>query len=99
METNVASGDQTDRTIKLRASLPPKGESIKNKVPSIPLTTEECPTVWRKTDMVIPTFVIAHRLEATVMDVTGKVSNKIQEERKIFDPRVEKSLIMAHAGL
>ena len=78
MRTNVASGDQTDRMIKVRASLPSKGESIKNKVPSIPLKTEVCPTVWRKTDMVIPTFVIARGLESIVMDVTGEVSNKIQ---------------------
>ena len=98
MRTNVASGDQTDRMIKVRASLPSKGESIKNKVPSIPLKTEVCPTVWRKTDMVIPTFVIARGLETIVMDVTGEVSNKIQGERKIFDPQVEKSFIMAHAG-
>ena len=98
MRTNVASGDQTDRMIKVRASLPSKGESIKNKVPSIPLKTEVCPTVWRKTDMVIPTFVIARGLETIVMDVTGEVSNKIQGERKIFDPEVEKSFIMAHAG-
>ena len=98
MRTNVASGDQTDRMIKVRASLPSKGESIKNKVPSIPLKTEVRPTVWRKTDMVIPTFVIARGLETIVMDVTGEVSNKIQGERKIFDPQVEKSFIMAHVG-
>ena len=97
-KTNVASGDQTDKMIKVRASLPSKGESIKNKVPSIPLKTEVCPTVWRKTDMVIPTFVIARGLETIVMDITGEVSNKIQGERKIFDPEVEKSFIMAHAG-
>ena len=56
MRTNVASGDQTDRMIKVRASLQSKGESIKNKVPSIPLKTEVRPTVWRKTNMVIPTL-------------------------------------------
>ena len=96
---NVASGDQTDRMIKVRTSLPFKGESVKNKVPSIPLKTKVRPTVWRKMDMVIPTSVIARGLEAIVMDVTGKVSNKIQEERNNFDPQVEKSLIMAHVGL
>ena len=98
MKTDVASGDQTDRMIKVRASLPSKGESIKNKVPSIPLKTEVRPTVWRTMDMVIPTFVIARGLETIVMDVTGEVSSKIQGERKIFDPQVEKSFIMAHAG-
>ena len=98
MRTNVASGDQTDRVIKVRASLPSKGESIKNKVPSIPLKTEVRPTVWRKTDMVMPTFVIVRGLETIVMDLPGEVSNKIQGERKIFDPQVENSLIMAHAG-
>lgn len=80
MRTNVASGDQTDRMIKVRTSLPSKGESIKNKVPSIPLKTEVRPTVWRKTDMVTPTFVIALGLEAIVIDIMGKVSYKIQGE-------------------
>ena len=98
MRTNVASGDQTDRMIKVRASLSSKGESIKNKVPSIPLKTEVRPTVWRKTDIVIPTFVIARGSETIVKDVTGEFSNKIQGERKILDPQVEKSFITAHAG-
>lgn len=98
MRTNVASGDQTNRMIEVRASLPSKGESIKNKVPSISLKTEVRPTVWRKTDMVIPTFVIACGLQAIVIDIMGKVSYKIQGDWKIFDPQVEKSLIMAHAG-
>ena len=97
-KTNVASGDQTDKMIKVRASLPSEGESIKNKGPPIPLRTEVCPTVWRKTDTVIPTFVISHSLETIVKDVTGEVSNNIQEEGKFFDPQVEKSLIMAHVG-
>ena len=49
--------------------------------------------------MVISTFVIARGLETIVVDVMGEVSqNKIQGERKIFDPQVEKSLILAHAG-
>ena len=98
MRMNVASGDQTDRMIKAHASLPSKGESIKNKVLSIPLKTEVGPTVWRTTDMVIPTFVIARGLETIVMDVTGEFSNNIQGKRKIFNPQVEKSLLMTHAG-
>ena len=97
-KTNVASGDQTDKMIKVRTSLPSEGESIKNKGPSIPLRTEVRPTVWRKTDMVIPTFVISHSLETIVKDVTREVSNNIQGEGKFFDPQVEKSLIMAHVG-
>lgn len=46
---NVASGDQTDRMMKVGASLPSKGEGIKNKVQSIPLKTEVRPTGERRT--------------------------------------------------
>ena len=97
-ENECSQGDQTDKMIKVRTSLPSEGESIKNKGPSIPLRTEVRPTVWRKTDMVIPTFVISHSLETIVKDVTGEVSNNIQGEGKFFDPQVEKSLITAHVG-
>lgn len=92
----VASGDQTDKMMKVRASLPSKGEGIKNKVQSIPLKTEVRPTGERRGHG--HTLLIARGLEIIVTDVTGKVSNKIQGQQKIFGPQVEKSsLIMADA--
>ena len=42
---NGTSGDQTSRVINVRASLPPRGKIIKNKLPPIPLKTEVRPAV------------------------------------------------------
>ena len=37
MRTNITSSNQTDRMIQVHASLPTKGEGIKNKEPATPL--------------------------------------------------------------
>ena len=56
MRTNITSSNQTDRMIQVRASLPTKGEGIKNKVPATPLKPKVGSTFCRSTNMVITTF-------------------------------------------
>ena len=96
MRTNITGRDYTDRVIQVGIGFPTKGEGIENKVPGIQLKAKAKPgaTIWRKTDMVIVTFIVASGLKT----VTGKVSNKTQRKRRIFDPQIEESLIVAHAG-
>ena len=78
--------------IQVRASLPTKGEGIKNKEPATPLKAKVGSTFCRKTNMVITTFIVESGLKITLVNVSGKVSNKIQGKREIFDPQIEKSL-------
>lgn len=85
MGANGTGGDQTSRVINVRASLPPRGEIIKNKLPPIPLKTDVRPAVWRKADMVISTLVVVCGLEAILVDVTREVGKKIQGKGEIFD--------------
>ena len=86
MGANGASGDQTSRVRNVRASLPPRGEIVKNKLPPIQLKTEVRPAVWRNADMVISTLVVACGLEAIIVDVTREVGEKIKGKWEIFDP-------------
>ena len=99
MRTNMTSSNQTYRMIQARASLPAKGEGLKNKVPAPPLKPKVGSTFCRKKNMVIATFVVASGLKITLVDVSGKVSNKIQRKREISDPQIEESLVVAHARL
>ena len=99
MRTNITSSNQTDRMIQVRASLPTKGEGIKNEVPATPLKSKVGSTFCRKTNMVIATLIVASGLKITLVNVSGKVSNKIQRKREIFDPQIEESLVVAHARL
>ena len=99
MRTNIASGNQTDRIIQVCTSLPNKREGIKNKVPPTPLKAKVGSTFCRKTNTVITTFIVASGLKITLVNVSGKVSNKIQRKREIFDPQIEESLVVAHARL
>ena len=98
MRTNITGHDYTDRAIQVGIGFPTKGEGIENKVPGIPLKAKPGATIWRKTDMVIVTFIVASGLKTAFVNVTGKVSNKTQRKGKIFDPQIEESLIVAHAG-
>ena len=99
MGTNTTSSDQTYRMVQVRASLPAKGEGIKNKVPAPPLKRKVGSTFCRKKNMIIATFVVASSLKITLVDVSGKVSSKIQRKREISDPQIEESLVVAHARL
>ena len=49
--------------------------------------------------MVITTFIVTSGLKITLVNVLGKVSNKIQGKREIFDPQIEESLVEAHVRL
>ena len=49
--------------------------------------------------MVITTFIVTSGLKITLVNVLGKVSNKIQGKREIFDPQIEESLVVAHVRL
>jgi len=88
MTTNVACSDQTDRMVQVRTSFPSKGESLKNKIPAIPLKTKIGPAVCRKTDMVVTTFIVTSGLIALLVYVTREGSNEIQGEREILDPKI-----------
>ena len=99
MRTNITSSNQTDRMIQVRASLPTKGEGIKNKVPATPLKAKVGSSFRRKTNMVIATFIVASGLKITLVNVSGKVSNEIQRKREIFDPQIEESLVVTHVRL
>ena len=99
MRTNITSSNQAYGMIQVRASLPARGEGIKNKVPAPPLKPKVGSTFCRKKNMVIATFVVASGLKITLVDVSGKVSNKIQRKREISDPQIEESLVVAHARL
>ena len=77
MRTNITSSNQTDRMIQVRASLPTNGEGIKNKEPATPLKAKVGSTFCRKTNMVITTFIVASGLKITLVNVSGKVSDKI----------------------
>ena len=98
MRANVTSCNQTDRMIQVRASFATKGEGIKDKVPATPLNAKVGSTFCRKTNMVIPTFIVASDLKIALLNVSGEISNNIQR-REIFDPQIEESLVVAHAGL
>ena len=97
MRTKITGRDYTDRVIQVGIGFPTKGEGIENKVPGIQLKAKPGGPIWRKTDMVIATFIVASGLKTAFVKVTGKVSNKIQRKGKIFDPQIEESLIVAHA--
>ena len=99
MRTNITSSNQTDRMIQVHASLPTKGEGIKNKVPATPLKAKVGSSFCRKTNMVIATFIVASGLKITLVNVSGKVSNEIQRKREIFDPQIEESLVVTHVRL
>lgn len=49
--------------------------------------------------MVVTTFIVTSGLKVTLVIVSGKVSNKIERKREIFDPQIEESLVVAHARL
>ena len=99
MRTNITSSNHTDRMIQIRASLPTKGKGIKNKESTTPLKAKVGSTFCRKRNMVITTFIVASVLKITLVNVSGKVSNKIQGKREIFDPQIEESLVVTHARL
>ena len=75
MRTNITGRDYTDRVIQVGIDFPTKGEGIENKVPGIPLKAKPGATIWRKTDMVIATFIVASGLKTAFVNVTGKVSH------------------------
>ena len=78
----------TDRVIQIGIGFPTKGEGIENKVPGIPLKAKPGATIWRKTDMVIATFIVASGLKTAFVNVTGKVRNTIQRKGEVFDHRL-----------
>ena len=88
MRTNITCSDQTGRMVQVRTSFPFKGESVKNKIPAIPLKTKIGPAVCQKTDMVVTTFIVTSGLITLLVYVTKEVSNEIQGEREILDPKI-----------
>ena len=84
MRTNIASGNQTDRMIQVRASLPTKREGIKNKVPPTPVKAKVGSTFCRKTNMVTTTFIVASGLKITHVNVSGKVIRSKEKGRSLI---------------
>ena len=67
--------------VQVGASLPAEGDCTENKIPSLPLQAKKGVTIFRESDMVIPTLIIQRRLKMKLSHLPREVGNVIEFQR------------------